>query len=160
MVWDGIMLFWSKLASVYNHCCGFVSLLIKRAPPSVWFLQESIKRPIRCCVSQGTDPRSAVRQRQTLCWGLSYAGVKNQSCQHGVNSLSGQFSWLHVGKFKHVHYWRARGVSENERRTDLRLLYCTWVWILPKLLHFYPFKTRKLRRSCDWQGFSRSLAWD
>lgn len=93
------MFFWSKLASVYNHCFGFVSLLIKRAAPSVWFLQESIKRPIRCCVSQGTDPRSAVRQRQTLCWGLSYAGVKikavSMECDLWTHFLanSADFMW-------------------------------------------------------------------
>lgn len=64
------------------------------SPPSVRLLQESIKRPIWCCVSQGRDPCSALWQRQTLCWGLTFvlwAGVKNKqtnktknSCQHGV----------------------------------------------------------------------------
>lgn len=40
--------------------------------PSVWLLQESNKRRIRCCISQGRDPCSALWQRQTVCWGLIY----------------------------------------------------------------------------------------
>lgn len=37
------MFFWSKLASVYNHCLGFVSLLIKRAPPQCGFFKRASK---------------------------------------------------------------------------------------------------------------------
>lgn len=156
------MFFWSKLASVYNHCFGFVSLLIKRAAPSVWFLQESIKRPIRCCVSQGTDPRSAVRQRQTLCWGLSYAGVKikavSMECDLWTHFLanSADFMWEN----SNMYITEEHGVFQ---KMNARLIWgfsTVRVWILPELLHFYPFKKRKFHRSCDWQGFYRSLAWD
>lgn len=75
--------------------------------PSVWLLQESNKRRIRCCISQGRDPCSALWQRQTVCWGLIYTlwtlvkkNKKQMSWQHGVwlllhrlmNSLSNQLT--------------------------------------------------------------------
>ena len=40
--------------------------------PSVWFLQESNKRRVWCCISQGRDPYPTLWQRQTHCWGLIY----------------------------------------------------------------------------------------
>lgn len=82
-IFPGVLM--EEIITAINYYNWFsLSLLTLHHPcsPSVWFLQESIKRPIRCCISQGRDPCSALWQGQTLCWGLIY------TLNRGKNKLS------------------------------------------------------------------------
>lgn len=114
--------------------------------PSVWFLQESIKRPIWCCVSQGRDPCSALWQRQALCWGLSYALNRGKaSCQHGVcllpwliNSLSSQFSWLPAEIFSQTHIVADETVTFTLKKCNMYIVLRFLMFIQYVSLNFAP----------------------
>lgn len=102
--------------------------------PSVWLLQESIKRRIWCCVSQGRDPCSALWQRQALCWGLTYTlwTVVKKKDQKKLSAWSVTPKWLMNWLYKQTSLLHAGKIQPDTYCTrQLRKIY-----IKPK--HFSP----------------------
>lgn len=159
---------WPQFVTAVSVCHSSPTLPPPSPTPPVWFLQESIKRPIRCSVSQSRDPRSAVRQRQTLCWGLSYAFSTGVIKKKKLPAWSVTFEltfWpiqltscrkIQTRSFeKSNRCLRKRAPDRSEasvKYTCLNFVY-TAAFLSKK-------KKQKNSRSCNWQSFYRLPAWN